>query len=284
MIDDLYSDYCKSLLFKVTGIKISDDKTNLLYVKLNRFMRRKSISSYHDFYKLMKDDSNTAELQEFINAFTTNTTSFFRERDHFDFIRNNLHIIQNRLPNISSNSEIRVWCAACSNGQEAVTLAMVLKEFLPQDIQIKLLATDINSKVLLKANTGFYTLEEIKGVPKYYLTKYFIRDNNGYQVKNEILDLISYRQFNLMDEFRFKHSFDIVFLRNVMIYFSREVQQAIIDKMYKVITPGGLFFLGHSEALMGKGHNFSALGPSVFGKQKNEKKVTGEAKRGDKCE
>ena len=284
MIDELYSSYCKNLLFKVTGIKISDDKTNLLYVKLNRFMRRKNISSYHDFYKLMKDESNTAELQEFINAFTTNTTSFFRERDHFDFIRNNLHVILNRLPNISSNSEIRVWCAACSNGQEAVTLAMVLKEFLPQDIQIKLLATDINSKVLLKASTGFYTFEEIKGISKYYLNKNFIRDENGFQVNNEILDLISYRQFNLMDEFNFKHSFDIVFLRNVMIYFSREVQQAIIDKMYKVITPGGLFFLGHSEALMGKGHNFSVLGPSVFGKQKNEQKIVSEAKRGDRCE
>ena len=145
-------------------------------------------------------------------------------------------------------------------------MAMVLKESLDSSIDIRILATDISSKVLKKAMSGKYTFSECDGIPNYYLTKYFYKLADGYQLKENILKMISYRYFNLMNDFNFKNSFDIVFCRNVMIYFDNKVQETLINKIYNNLTSKGFLFIGHSESLVNKQHSFKFVGPSIYRK------------------
>lgn len=262
-----------SLLFKKTGISISDSKKQMFNMKIEKLMRLNDISSYDEYFKIISDDRNSEKIQEFINIVTTNTTEFFREKAHFDYLVKNIDQIINEVSRIKKNREVRVWCAASSSGQEPVTLVMILKESLGEKINIKLLATDISSKVLKKAMKGYYTLAECDGIPKYYLTKYFIRQNDGYQVKDSILKCISYRYFNLMNDFRFKNSFDFIFCRNVMIYFDNKVQEVLVNKFYDNLVMQGLLFIGHSESLVNKVHSFKFHGPSIYKKQNNSNNI-----------
>lgn len=265
-MDTISNDYFKKLLYDKTGIRISDAKSELLQIKLQRIMRKKNIVNIHDYYNHLKKSVSGNEMQDFINTFTTNTTLFFREPNHFDYLQLHMSAILKANPSIKEKGEIRVWCAACSTGQESVTLAMVLKEFLPKDISIRLLATDIDSTVLSRALSGFYTKEEIHNIPRYFLGKYFSLTEDGYQVQDELRQIITYRQFNLMHDFPFKHTFHLVFCRNVMIYFDRQVQQRLIDKFYDCIGTGGFLFVGNSESLLSKKHKFLSTGPSIYQK------------------
>jgi len=255
-----------SLLYKKTGINISDSKKETFEIKLQKLMRRNNIENYDEYFRIISNDNNKEHIQEFINTITTNTTEFFREIAHFDYIRNNIEKMLANIPRIEKNKEIRVWCAASSSGQEPVTMAMVLRECLDAKINIKLLATDISSKVLKKAMTGKYTLSECESIPKYYLSKYFQKEEEGYKLKKDILNLISYRHFNLMSSFRFQNRFDLVLCRNVMIYFDNKVQETLINKIYDHLTNGGIFFIGHSESLVNKKHSFKFVGPSIYKK------------------
>lgn len=266
MLEERYFAYFRNLLYSKTGINLTETKDNLLQIKLERIMRRKHINSYHEYYKLLKNESDNAELQEFINVFTTNTTEFFREPIHFDYIKDNMDLILNTMPDILKKNEIRVWCTASSTGQEPVTLAMVLREFLPERVEVRMLATDISSKVLTKAAAGFYTFNEIDGIPKYYLYKYFTQVENGYILHNQLLNTIKYRYYNLMENFKFNHNFNIIFCRNVMIYFDHVTQQNLIRKIYQNLTKGGLLFIGNSESLHNKNQNFTNIGPSIYKK------------------
>ena len=253
-----------NLLYEKTGINISDSKRETFEIKLQKLMRRNNISSYDDYFKIITDDANTSHLQEFINTITTNTTEFFRENSHFEYIRRNIEKILEEVPRINRNGEMRIWCTASSSGQEPVTIAMVLRECLDEKIKIKILATDISSKVLKKAMNGVYTHSECAGIPKYYLTKYFSKNAEGYKLNESISKLISYRYFNLMNEFNFQNKFDMVFCRNVMIYFDNKVQETLINKIYDNLISGGMLFIGHSESLVNKKHSFRFIGPSIY--------------------
>ncbi len=271
MIKDSQLKAYSSLVFKKTGINISESKKEMFHMKIQKLMRLNKITDYDDYYKIVSNDSNQDKVQEFINVVTTNTTEFFREKAHFDYIKNNIEKILENIPRIQQNREIRMWCAASSSGQEPATMAMVLRECLGENIKIKILATDISSKVLKKAMKGKYTFAECDGMPKYYLTKYFTRVEDGYQLKQEILGAISYRYFNLMNNFSFKNKFDIVFLRNVMIYFDNKVQEQLVNKIYAHLVNNGLFFIGHSESLVNKRHSYKFIGPSIYMKSENKK-------------
>ncbi len=266
MIKDSQLRSYSSFLYEKTGISISDSKKEMFHMKLQKLMRKNDISCYDEYFQIISNNNNKTAIQEFINTITTNTTEFFREEAHFDYLSQNIDKILLEIPRVKNKGEIRVWCAASSSGQEPATLAMVLKECLDERINIKVLATDISSKVLKKAMKGQYSLSECDGIPKYYLTKYFTHEENGYQLKNSILNCISYRFFNLMDEFNFRNSFDIVFCRNVMIYFDNKVQETLINKIYDNLIDGGTLFIGHSESLVNKKHSFKFIGPSIYKK------------------
>jgi chemotaxis protein methyltransferase CheR len=255
-----------NLLYKKTGISISDSKKETFEIKIQKLMRRNNISSYDEYFSIISNEENKDSIQEFINTITTNTTQFFREIAHFEYIEKNIGKILADIPRIQRNREIRVWCAASSTGQEPVTAALVLRQCLGEDINIKILATDISSNVLKKAMKGFYSTSECEGIPKHFLQRYFLKANEGYQLKSDILKLISYRYFNLINNFSFKNNFDIVLCRNVMIYFNNSVQETLINKIYDNLVSGGLLFIGHSESLVNKKHSFKFIGPSIYKK------------------
>ena len=264
MIKDSQLKSYSSFLYQKTGISISESKKEMFQMKIQKLMRRNNISSYDEYFSIITNEKNKVQLEEFINTITTNTTEFFREKAHFEYLKNNIGKILSEIPRIEKNGEIRVWCAASSSGQEPATLAMVLREILDSRIKIKLLATDISSKVLKKAMRGHYTLAEVDGIPKGYLMKYFTKDADGYQLKESVLSCISYRYFNLMNDFKFQNGFDIVFCRNVMIYFNNQVQETLVNKIYDNLTDRGMMFIGHSESLVNKKHSFKFVGPSIY--------------------
>lgn len=254
-----YSDF----LYQTTGINMQANKKHLLDSKLNRLLSKNNLGSADDYIGLLSRPQNASQRQEFINMMTTNTTEFFRESNHFSFLQDRLDLIMGKNPRIKQEKTIRVWSAACSSGQEPVTIALVLKQLLG-DYQVRILATDINTRVLSKAVEGVYSEGECLGVPRFLLNAYFEKCPEGYRLGSEIRSLITYRQFNLMNEYSFKWGFDIIFCRNVLIYFDQQVQQQLINKFYGHLVGGGLLFLGHSESMVNKKHRFKSIGNSIY--------------------
>ncbi|MGE5405797.1 MAG: CheR family methyltransferase [Candidatus Saccharibacteria bacterium] len=252
------------LLYEQAGLSISPQKINVLQAKLNKVMTRKQIATYDELLQRISEPGSDLDFQDLIDIVTVHTTEFFREKEHFDYLSNNISRLLESNPRIMKRGEIRVWAAASSTGQEPVTIAMVLSECMPPGINIKILATDISKTSLITAQVGCYSREQCEDIPKYYRVKYMEPVNEGYRVKEEVQALISYRLFNLMSEFPFKKGFDIIFCRNVMIYFDMPVQQQLIDKISDHLVPGGLLFVGHSESLSNKRHSLSFLGPSIY--------------------
>lgn len=263
LIDKYFKQYC-DLIYKKTGIYVKENKKETFKIKLNRSMRRMNMVSHEEFLKYLQGEESNKYFQEFINDITTNTTEFFREKEHFDFIEQNLSFILNHNSRISDTKEIRIWSAGCSTGQEAVSLAIWFKECLGSDINIKILATDIDTGVTSRAIRGIYSYSDCADIPKVLLNKYFEKVNNEFSVNEEIRSMINYRIFNLMQEHKFKRNFDIIFCRNVMIYFNNEIQEKLINKFYNHLVPGGLLFIGHSESLVNKAHNYKYVAPALY--------------------
>ena len=250
------------------GIDMDDKKRETVASKINRLVVRHGMSSYKEYVDMLCRSQNNHEIQqEFFDEITTNTTEFFREAAHFDYISDNIDLILRENPRIRRNGEIRVWSAPCSSGEESVSLAITLNECLPTGVKIKILATDISEKMLRKALNGVYTENECRDMPREYAKKYMsLLKNGNYSVSPYIKSCISYRHFNLMDDFNFNYGFDIVFCRNLMIYQNSAVQQNLIDKFYENIVAGGLFFIGHSESMLNKKHSFSFVSNAIYQK------------------
>lgn len=261
--DTYFKKYC-DLLYERTGIFIRENKKETFKLKLHKSMKKLNVDSYDEYLHYLQGRDAKEHFQQFINDMTTNTTEFFREKEHFDFIQNNLQFILKNNPRIAQTKEIRVWSAASSSGQEAVSLAILLNERLGNRVDIKILATDIDSEILTKAVKGLYSYSDCDDIPQEFLLKYFNKDNGGFSVKEEIKNMIKYRHFNLMEDYNFKKGFDIIFCRNVMIYFNNPIQEKLVNKFYNNIAPGGLLFIGHSESLVNKSHKYQYIGPAIY--------------------
>jgi len=257
----LYSQY----IYSHFGIKIENNKRTLLFYKIDKALKNSNVKSYDEYYQLLVRDNKEIAIQ-FANIITTNTTEFFREISHFEFLRDNLNGIISKSHRIKQSGEIRIWSAGCSTGQEPYTIAMLMKELLGNTLEVKILATDISQKALNKAITGFYPEDIKKEIPKNLILKYFIKQPDGFQIKEEIKNLISYRTFNLAEEFYFQKGFDIIFCRNVMIYFDRKFQDELVQRFYSALIPGGLFFIGHSESLLNRDNSFHYVMPAIYSK------------------
>lgn len=257
----------RDFIYEQTGISINMNKKELLEMKVNKAAVDHGASDLEDMLKKLVHERNPDAFQVFVNHLTTNTTHFFRENHHFEYISSNMRQIIQNIPRIRQTGEIRVWVAGSSSGQEAVTLSMVLNESLPDGIRIRILATDINSKVLKKAMSGEYSVSDCDSLPESYRRKYFRKVANGYKVSDTILKNITYRYFNLRNEYNSNNKFDIIFCRNVMIYFDNDFQQDLVDKFERNLIHNGYLFVGHSESLMNKKHGFAYLGPSIYQKK-----------------
>lgn len=259
----LYSRY----IYDQFGMHMNEQKQSLLFLKVEKAMKKFGIDSYDAYFQILTNPANQSEIRAFASIITTNTTEFFREKDHFLFLRNKLEYISAHNPRIEKNREIRIWSAGCSTGQEPYTLAMVAGEIWGERFDVKILATDLSSKVLRVAAEGLYDETISRQIPKAYLAKYFDPVDAGYQVRPEIQKKITFRHFNLMAPFPFRKGFDIIFCRNVMIYFDTPTQQELVGKFYGSLVKGGLLFVGHSESLMNKEHNFKYVEPAIYIKQ-----------------
>lgn len=261
--DNHYNKY-RNLIHSQFGIRLNDSKREMLKSKLSKLMRSEGIDSYDKYYKLLIDNKNSEQWMRFIDLITIHKTDFFRENNHFSFIRNNIETIKKNNLRIANDKKIIVWSAGCSTGEEPYTIAMVLKETLTADFEIKILATDISKGSVANAQRGFYKKNVIQDIDNYYLGKYFNHDSAGYYVMDQIKNMITFRTFNLMEPFPFTKKFDIIFCRNVMIYFDLATQAVLIKKFYEALNPGGMLFIGHSESLTSKQYKFKYVQPTVY--------------------
>jgi chemotaxis protein methyltransferase CheR len=257
----------RSLVNVHTGISLSDMKRELLYSRLSRRLRHLGMTSFESYCGVL-ESGDEDEVPQFVNAITTNLTSFFREAHHFKILAEKV------LPEIVARNlnmrQIRIWSAGCSTGEEPYSIAMVVRECLEnrQAWDAKILATDIDSNVLETAQNGIYPAERVADLSKIRLQSSFrkgIASNQGMvKVAPEVQSLITFRQLNLMDAWPMRGLFDIIFCRNVVIYFNKERQKALFDRFANALNPKGYLFLGHSESLFEACNKFEPTGKTVY--------------------
>ncbi|WP_415903975.1 CheR family methyltransferase [Neptuniibacter sp. QD48_55] len=253
-------------LYDYAGIVLADHKQDMAYNRLVRRLRELKLANFDDYFSFL--DNNPVEFSQFINALTTNLTAFFREKHHFEFITNTI------IPEIkaSNASRVRGWSAGCSLGEEPYSLAITLLEagIDPSCWDIRLLATDIDSKVLSSAKSGIYTEDRIKNLPDSQLKRWFLKGKGSQKgfvkVKPELQNLLRFNYLNLMQDWPIEGPLDFIFCRNVMIYFDQNTQARLLDRMHSLLKPNGYLFVGHSEALARHASNFELVGKTIYRK------------------
>lgn len=240
------------------GIHLEDNKKSLVVSRLKKTISQRNLESFEAYYDIVQADKSGIELLDLIDKISTNHSFFFREIEHFNFLKQNLSGILHKRTD-RGGGKLTIWSAGCAAGEEPYTIAMVLSELkgtVLNGIEIKILATDISLSVLAEADKGIYSEEKLKLVPKYFRVKYFDKIDGGrYKIKNSLRNMVLFKRLNLMQEkFPFKGKFDVIFCRNVMIYFKAATRDALVDRFTTVLNPGGYLFIGHSETL-GRNHN-----------------------------
>ncbi len=254
-------DRVQSMIYKRAGISLHDGKHAMVYSRLSRRLRETGHQSFREYLGWL-DSTEGPEWQEFVNALTTNLTSFFRESHHFEVFSDYLK----SKPDVHS---WRVWCSAASTGEEPYSIVITALESLGARAQISLLASDIDSKVLTTAKQGVYRLDGMKGIDSGRMHRFFLRGkgaNDGLvMVKPELKQFVDFLNVNLIrDDWPFKEPFDAVFCRNVMIYFDAATQRQVLERIYRVMKPGALLFVGHAENFSDSRDLFVLKGKTVY--------------------
>ncbi len=262
------------LVYDHCGIKLPAHKRSMLEARLRKRLREHNLANFEEYAELVfSQEDSTEELVKLIDVVTTNKTDFFREPAHFDYLVNScLPFLVNSF-GAGIHQPLKVWSAGCSTGKEPYTLAMVLKEYqadLP-DFKFDILGTDICTDVLDKAVQGIYSSIKAEPIPEKLKKKYLLKskDAESRQVRivPELRSLIRFRRLNFMDEdFGFREPFDIIFCRNVIIYFDRQTQEKLLGKLVNNLDSGRYIFLGHSETLLGLNLPLKQMAPSVYRK------------------
>jgi len=255
----------RTLIYDESGISLSQQKQSLLESRLSKRLRELGLKTFSQYYDKVTGDATQEEFTRMLDLISTNKTDFFRESKHFDFLRE--VILQELLP----EKRIRIWSSACSTGEEPYTIAITLFEGVqnPQEWDFKILASDLSTRVLAKAALGIYGEERFRSMPQEMLSRHFLRgrgDSMGcFKVKPHLTSMIRFRRLNLMDgDFPIKSPLDLIFCRNVMIYFDRPTQETLVNKFHRYLKPGGYLFIGHSESLQWISHSFISLAPTIY--------------------
>ncbi len=267
----LIADY----IYQRAGIYLGSNKQELVKARLMKRLRFYGFRSFGQYYDYVSAQRDGTELVEMINAITTNVTSFFRENQHFEYIRKELAPQMLAEKRIRHVQRIRLWSAACATGEEPYTMMITMMEAMGGNTtgwDLKELATDISTKALTAAQAGRYTRQKVTGISPALVHKYFERkDHDGevfFVIKDFMKRFVTFRKLNLMmPRFPFSGKFDIIFCRNVMIYFDRETQERLVNKLSDVLESGGHLFIGHSESLAGFAKNhLRSVAPAIFQK------------------
>jgi chemotaxis protein methyltransferase CheR len=259
-LDDESFRLFQSMMFEVTGIKMSDQKKALVGGRLSKRIRELGLNNYGDYFKLASQ-CQSDEHQVAVDLLTTNETFFFREAKHFDFIQQHL------IPGWR-NKNVRLWSAASSSGQEAYSLAMLLSE--SNGINWEVLGTDINRSVIQRAARGQYSLESAKHIPEKLLKKYCLRgigsQSGTFMIHPRLKKLVSFQLANLKNLQTGPGQFELIMLRNVMIYFDLATKRQVVEQIIQHLKPGGYLMIGHSESLNGVTDRLKFVQPSVYQK------------------
>ena len=264
-LDDF--NFLRTLSNQHSGILVPDDKFDMFYSRLSKRIRLLGFNQFKQYCQYLKNHPDD-EFTEFINAVTTNLTSFFREDHHFEFLGQTL------LPELLKKNllqrQIKVWSAGCSTGEEPYSLAMTLMENVPKDWDIKILATDLDTNVLAAAVDGIYPLDRVSSLSEQRLKRWFQRgigtQANKVRVKAPLRQMIQFRQLNLMQEWPMRGFFDVIFCRNVLIYFDRQTKERLANRYADLLREGGHLFIGHSESLHQLDTPFNLLGNTIYKK------------------
>jgi chemotaxis protein methyltransferase CheR len=253
----------RQLIYEQAGIRLAATKHDMVYSRLVSRLREKGMRNFTEYLKFL-EKGDKHEWQEFTNALTTNLTAFYREAHHFPILGE--HLAERRR---QSSESLAVWCCAASTGEEPYTIAMTAVEALNVDAPISILATDVDTQVLAKADAGIYDLERINAIGSERTRRFFLRGEGSRagkaKVRPELRRLITFQQFNLLDaSWSLRGKFDAIMCRNVMIYFDKNTQRQILEKFVPLLKPDGLLFAGHSESFLQHDDLFKLRGKTVY--------------------
>ncbi|WP_413582705.1 CheR family methyltransferase [Bdellovibrio sp. HCB288] len=268
LTEKMFTKFAKHM-YELAGVDLPFSPKNhaLIRNRIVKLLRRHSLKSYEQYWDMV-EHGNKEVTSEFISALTTNMTSFYRESNHFEFLAQQLPDLYKKF-----GTDIRMWCAAASTGQEPYTIAITAHEAMQQvtGMKVRLLATDIDLQVLKKATSGVYEEREMQGLPPATRMKYFEKMKKNeveyWRAKDSIHDMIRFAPFNLMSpKYEFQHKFHVIFCRNVLIYFDEETTKKVVDSLTSCLAPGGYLVLGHSESGNIKHTHLKPLSRAVYQK------------------
>jgi chemotaxis protein methyltransferase CheR len=255
-------DEIRRLAHRTFGLDLREGKEELVSARLRRLVGSGNFRSFREYSQHVLADKTGESLAAMIDALATNHTSFLREPDHFEFLRKEV------LPSLAGREGVELWSAACSTGEEVWTLACVMKEALPAR-KIQISASDISNKALRIAANGVYSAERCKELPASWLKRYFVakgRPPDRYQASAELRQQARFQRLNLIERFSWPRQFAAIFCRNVMIYFDRQTQEQVVNKLAECLEPGGYLFVGHAESLSRVNHTLDYVRPAIYRK------------------
>ena len=261
--------FLRKLSNEHSGIQVPDERFDMFYSRLSKRVRKHGLNNFKEYCQYLTNHPED-EFTEFINAITTNLTSFFRENHHFEYLKDK--VIPEVLDRNKNSRQIKAWSAGCSTGEEPYSLAMTLLENMPTGWEIKILATDLDTNVLKTATEGVYAEERVSGVSEPRLKRWFMRGKSAQsgqvKVRPELQKIIQFKQLNLMKEWPMKGQFDFIFCRNVLIYFDRETKTMLAKRYAEMLTNKAWLFIGHSESLNQLSKEFELVACTTYQKIK----------------
>lgn len=266
-VDDF--NFLRKMSNEHSGIQVPDERFDMFYSRLSKRVRKLGLGNFKDYCDYLTLHTED-EFTLFINAITTNLTAFFRESHHFDYLRDS--VIPELLLGNKQSREIKAWSAGCSTGEEPYSLAMTLRENVPADWHIKILATDLDTHVLQIARDGVYAEASVRGLSESRLKRWFMRGQSaqaGYiKIRPELQQIIRFKQLNLMKEWPMRGDFDFIFCRNVLIYFDRETKITLTERYADMLASKAWLFIGHSESLNKLSSDFELVTCTTYRKNK----------------
>jgi len=257
-----------ALVSQKTGIVIADQKKDMVYSRLAKRLRALKLNRFSEYCELVKSAEGQDEISHLVNAITTNLTSFFREKHHFEHLRDHVFtpMAQTATP---AAKKLRIWSAGCSSGMEAYSIAMTLRAAIPRldEWDARILATDIDTNMLDTGYRGVYPIEQQRHIPdEYHASLSALPASPDFQVSHELRKLVTFRYLNLLERWPMKGSFHAVFCRNVVIYFDKETQRRLFDRIANLLEPNGWLYIGHSENLFNVCDRFELVGRTIYRK------------------
>jgi chemotaxis protein methyltransferase CheR len=260
-----------ALVKSLCGINLHDGKKELVKARLAKRLRQLSshgLSGFGDYIEMVRKDASGAEITAMLDALSTNLTQFFRENQHFELLVQK--VVPEFMKKNRAQARLRLWSAGCSSGEEPYSMAISLRDAIPElaTWDVRILATDLSTRVLTRAGEGVYPAERLAGVTSQIVTKHFApvpgHGKTLYRVQPHLRNMITFGRLNLMENWPMRGPFDAIFCRNVMIYFDKPTQDRLVNRFWGLLAPGGHLFVGHSESLAGIKHQFEYVQPAVY--------------------